>query len=381
MKPMKLAVPKEKVEGETRVALLPDDISKLTEAGNEVIVESGAGAEAGFADSDYEDAGATVKADAQSVLNDAEVVLKVQGPEEQELEGMKQGALLISFLAPLSSPELIKSLAERNVTAFAMEMIPRTTRAQSMDALSTMSTVSGYKAALIAAAELSKFFPMLTTAAGTVRPSKVLVIGAGVAGLQAIATARRLGAQVEAFDTRPVVKEQVKSLGAKFLEIELDAGDAEAEGGYARELTEEEQQKQRELMDKAVTGADAVITTALVPGKTAPVLITAETARSMRPGSVIVDLAAEAGGNCELTVPGKENIDNGVRIIGPLNLPASMPAHASQLYSRNVFTLIDYLIDEGALKLDFEDEITKGTCVTNEGRIVNDTVRAAVEGG
>ncbi len=378
---MKLAVPKEKVEGETRVALLPDDISKLIEAGNEVIVESGAGVEAGFADSDYEDVGATVKADAQSVLSDADAVLKVQGPEAQELEGMKQGALLISFLAPLSSPELIKSLAERKITAFAMEMIPRTTRAQSMDALSTMSTVSGYKAALIAAAELSKFFPMLTTAAGTVRPSKVLVIGAGVAGLQAIATARRLGAQVEAFDTRPAVKEQVKSLGAKFLEIELDAGDAEAEGGYARELTEEEQKKQRELMDKAVSGADAVITTALVPGKAAPVLITAETARSMRPGSVIVDLAAEAGGNCELTVPGKENIDNGVRIIGPLNLPASMPAHASQLYSRNVFTLIDYLIDEGALKLDFEDEITKGTCVTNEGRIVNDTVRAAVEGG
>ncbi len=377
---MKLAVPKEKVEGETRVALLPDDVSKLSEAGNTVIVESGAGIEAGFTDSDYEDVGATVKADEQSVLNDADVVLKVRAPQDQELEGIKKGALLISFLAPLTSPELVKSLAEHNVTAFAMEMIPRTTRAQSMDALSTMSTVSGYKAALIAAAELSKFFPMLTTAAGTVRPSKVLVIGAGVAGLQAIATARRLGAQVEAFDTRPVVKEQVESLGARFLEIELEAGDAEAEGGYARELTEEEQQKQRELMDKAVTGADAVITTALVPGKAAPVLITAETVRSMRAGSVIVDLAAEAGGNCELTLAGKENIDNGVRIIGPLNLPASMPAHASQLYSRNVFTLIDYLIEEGELKLDFEDEITKGTCVTNEGRIVNDNVRAAVEG-
>ncbi len=378
---MKIAVPKEKVEKETRVALLPADASKLIEAGNEIVVEAGAGAMGGFKDSEYEDAGAKVEADAQAVLSDADVILKVQAPEEQELASIKEGALLIAFLTPLSNPELIKRLADHKVTAFAMEMIPRTTRAQSMDALSTMSTIAGYKAALIAAAELSKFFPMLTTAAGTVRPSKVLVIGAGVAGLQAIATARRLGAQVEAFDTRPVVKEQVESLGARFLEIELEAGDAEAEGGYARELTEEEQLRQRELMEKAITGADVVITTALVPGKTAPILITADAVKTMQTGSVIVDLAAEAGGNCELTEAGKEVIEHGVRIIGPVNLPASMPTHASQLYSRNIYTLIDYLIDEGSLKLDFEDEITKGTCVTHEGSIVNEAVRSAVEGG
>jgi H+-translocating NAD(P) transhydrogenase subunit alpha len=359
-----VGVPKETEPGERRVALVPDAVARIAAAGFDVLVERGAGEPAFFGDEAYADAGARLVA---SVFPEADAIVKVQKPSPQEIASLRQGTVLIGFLQPLTDEETIRRLGERGVTAFAMESIPRITRAQSMDALSSQSTVAGYKGALLAAERLPRFFPMLMTAAGTVTPAKVLVLGAGVAGLQAIATAHRLGAVVTGYDVRPAVKEQVESLGASFLDVGV-VGE-ETAGGYARELSPEEQQRQQEALEQRIPDYDVVITTALVPGRPAPRLIPASAVAAMRPGSVIVDLAAETGGNCELTEPGEEVEREGVTIIGFTNLPSSMPAHASQLYSRNVTALLTHLAPGGELKLDFEDEITTGACVTRREEV------------
>ncbi|MEX0674993.1 MAG: Re/Si-specific NAD(P)(+) transhydrogenase subunit alpha [Gaiellaceae bacterium] len=351
---MRVGVPKETAPGERRVALVPDAVQKLVQKGHEVVVEKGAGAEASFADADYEAAGATI-----GDPFDAEAVVVVQRPDESRL---REGQVLVGLLQPLSEPEAMERLAARGVTAFALEAIPRITRAQPMDARSSQATVAGYKAVLLAAERLPRFLPMLTTAAGTVRPAKLLVLGAGVAGLQAIATARRLGAQTFGFDVRPVVREQVESLGASFLDLGI-VGE-ETEGGYARELTADEQERQQEELERRLPEFDVVITTAQIPGRPAPLLIPASAVEAMQPGSVIVDLAAETGGNCELTELGTECVRHGVTILGPSNLAASMPIDASRLYSRNVSSLLEHLAPEGRLELDFEDEITAAACVT-----------------
>jgi NAD(P) transhydrogenase subunit alpha len=361
---MRVGVPKERAAGERRVALVPELVGRLVSAGFEILVEQGAGETASFPDAVYEEAGARIVAD---VYGEADVLAKVQKPSEEETARLREGQVLIGFLQPLTDPEGIARLAGRGVIGFAMESIPRTTRAQSMDALSSQATVSGYKAALIAAERLPKFFPMLMTAAGTVAPAKVLVLGAGVAGLQALATARRLGAVVTGFDVRPVVREQIESLGANWLDLGV-VGE-ETEGGYAQELSEEQQRRQQDELEARLPDFDVVITTALIPGRAAPRLIPAGAVAAMRPGSVIVDLAAEAGGNCELTEPGKEVVRENVTIVGPTNLPSSMPFHASQLYARNVAALLQHLAPEGELALDFEDEITAGACVTRKEEV------------
>jgi NAD(P) transhydrogenase subunit alpha len=371
---MRVAVPNESGHGERRVALVPDVVRKLGDKGVEVAVEAGAGEAALIPDSAFEEAGAKVE---QGPV-DGDVMVRVSTPPVPEIERLHTGTVLIGFLQPLTSPATTRALAQANVTSFAMEAIPRTTRAQPMDALSSQATVSGYKAALMAAEDLTRFFPMLSTAAGTVRPASVLVLGAGVAGLQAIATARRLGAAVTGFDVRAVVAEQVESLGAKFLKLDVGA-DAEAEGGYARELTEEEQQRQREALAEAIGGFDTVISTALVPGRPAPVLVTEQAVRNMKPGSVVVDLAGEAGGNCELSEPGQTVVREHVTIAAPLNLPATMPEHASQLYARNVESLLGLMVEDGQLRLNFEDDILAGACITHEGEIRNERAKAAVE--
>jgi NAD(P) transhydrogenase subunit alpha len=357
---MRVGVPRETAEGERRVALVPEVVAKLVDAGHEIVVERGAGSAASFEDAAYEEAGAAL---AESAW-DADVVVKVQKPSAAEIGGLRSGAVLIGFLQPLTDREGIERLAAQGVTGFAMESIPRITRAQSMDALSSQATVGGYKAALIAADRLPRFLPMLTTAAGTVQPAKVLILGAGVAGLQAIATARRLGAVVHGFDVRPAVKEQVESLGAKFLDLGISG--EETAGGYAAELTPEQQALQQTELEKRLPDYDAVITTAAIPGRPAPKLIPASAVRAMRPGSVIVDLAADTGGNCELTEPGLEVVSEGVTIVGLLNLPSAMPSDASRLYARNVQALLNHLAPEGVLVLDWEDEITAGACVTRK---------------
>jgi H+-translocating NAD(P) transhydrogenase subunit alpha len=359
---MKLGVTRETAAGERRVALVPEIAGKLAAAGFEIAVEPGAGAAASFPDSAYADVGATLGSPW-----DADVVLKVRKPSEDEVARLREGQLLIGFLDPLADRDGIERLASRGVIAFAMESIPRTTRAQSMDALSSQATVGGYKAALLAAEHLPRFFPMLMTAAGTVPPAKVLVIGAGVAGLQALATARRLGAVVTGFDVRPVVREQIESLGANWLDLGVTGG--EAEGGYARELTPEEMQAQQQALEARIGDFDVVITTAAVPGRAAPKIIPASAVQAMRPGSVIVDLAAETGGNCELTVPGEIVEREGVTLIGLTNLPSSMPLHASTLYSRNVQALLLHLAPEGELNLDWSDEITAGACVAGKQEV------------
>jgi NAD(P) transhydrogenase subunit alpha len=358
---MRIGVPKETAVGEQRVALVPEVVSKLTGSGFEILVEKGAGSAASFTDAAYSEAGASL---VDGVLGQAEGIVKVQKPTADEAGKLRQGDVLIGFLQPLTDQEGIERLAEAGVVAFAMESIPRITRAQPMDALSSQATVSGYKGALLAAERLPKFFPMLTTAAGTVPPAKVLVLGAGVAGLQAIATARRLGAVVSGFDVRPVVKEQVESLGATFLDLGIRG--EETAGGYAAELTPEQQAQQQAELEKRLPDYDVVITTAAIPGRPAPRLIPAAAVRAMRPGSVIVDLAAENGGNCELTRPGEEVVESDVAIVGYTNLPSTMPAHASQLYARNVAALLTHLAPEGTLTLDFSDEITAGACVTRK---------------
>jgi NAD(P) transhydrogenase subunit alpha len=344
------------------VALVPDSVGRLAQSGIKVVVEPGAGAEAAYLDEAYRDAGAEL-----GPAWDADAVVKVQAPAAAEVDRLREGQVLIGFLQPLTDLEGIERLAARGVVAFAMESIPRITRAQAMDALSSQATVSGYKAALIAADRLPRFLPMLMTAAGTVPPAKVLVLGAGVAGLQAIATARRLGAVVSGFDVRPVVREQVESLGAAFLDLGVIG--EETEGGYARELTADEQRTQQEQLEQRIPDFDAVITTAAIPGRAAPRLIPAGAVRAMRPGSVIVDLAAETGGNCELTRPGEEFSEGGVTIVGLTNLPSTMAYDASRLYSRNVTALVQHLAPEGELRLDFEDEIVAGACVTRREEV------------
>jgi NAD(P) transhydrogenase subunit alpha len=371
---MVVGVARETAPGERRVALVPEGVKRLTGAGIGVLVEAGAGDGAHFPDDAYREAGAEVAHDAAGLYALADVVCRVQKPSQEEVGLLRPGTVLIGLLQPLVNAELAAALAAGGVTAFSMDTIPRITRAQSMDALSSQSTVAGYKAVLIAAGHLGKFFPMLTTAAGTIPPAKALVLGAGVAGLQAIATARRLGAVVSAFDVRPVVKEQVESLGARFLE--LDVAGAEGQGGYAVALSDDQHEREQQLIAMSVADSDAVVSTALIPGRPAPVLVTAAAVEGMRPGSVIVDLAAEMGGNCELTVPGETVVRHGVTIVGETNLPATMPVHASQMYSRNVWTLLDLLTKEGELVLDFDDEIVRETCVTHEGRILKEAVTA-----
>jgi NAD(P) transhydrogenase subunit alpha len=358
---VKVSVPKETAAGERRVALVPEVVTRLAPRGIEVAIERGAGEAALLPDSVFEEAGASiVSADEAWGGN---VVVKVAPPSQEEIGRLARGSVYIGFLAPLTSPETVQALDSAGVKAFALESVPRITRAQSMDALSSQATVGGYRAALIAAEHLTRFFPMLTTAAGTVKPARVLVLGAGVAGLQAIATARRLGAQVQGYDVRAAVKEQVESLGAKFLELELEA-DAEGEGGYAKALGDEQQQRQQAALAEAAADIDAAITTALIPGKPAPLLLNAQAVKNMKPGSVIVDLAGEAGGNCELSEPGETVVREDVTITAPLNLPSTMPDHASQLYARNIQALLELITDEGALKIDPEDEIVKGAMVS-----------------
>ncbi len=379
---MKIAVAKEIEVGERRVALVPDIVARLVKQGLEVHLEAGAGERSFFSDAAYEAAGAKIISDPIALWGEADILLKVGLPQEREdgrleVDLLREGAVLIGFLNPLGQPALAQHLAERRITAFSMEMIPRSTRAQSMDALSSQASIAGYKAVLIAAAALPKYFPMLTTAAGTIAPAKVFVMGAGVAGLQAIATARRLGAMVEAFDIRPTVKEEVQSLGAKFVEVQLNEETAAA-GGYAKEISEASKQRTQEVVTEHIKQSDVVITTAQVPGKKAPLLVTEEMVAQMKPGSVIVDIAAEQGGNCACTEPGKDVQRNGVTIIGSINLPSSMPVHASQLYAKNLTTLVQLMVKDNALQLNFEDDIIDAACVTHAGEIRNQRVRDAL---
>ncbi len=375
---------KETFPGERRVALVPGVLSSLTRAGCEVVIESGAGVEAGFPDQTYSDKGATILASRAEVFRKADVICQVRGYGANEshggadLELMRSGQTLIAAFEPLTAIEAVKQTAAKGVTLFALELVPRITRAQSMDILSSMATIAGYKGVLIAADHLPKMFPMMMTAAGTIAPAKVFIVGVGVAGLQAIASAKRLGAVVEAYDIRPAVKEQVESLGAKFVEMELDAQAAEDKGGYAKAMDEEFYRKQRELMIQVVAENDVVITTAAVPGKKAPTLVTTEMVSGMHPGSVIIDLAAERGGNCELTRPGETVVEHGVTIIGPVNLPATVPFHASQMYAKNVVTFLGSMIKEKELTLDMEDEVVRETLVCRGGELTNDRVREAL---
>jgi NAD(P) transhydrogenase subunit alpha len=373
---VQVATPKETAEDERRVALVPDTATKLIAAGLEVSLESGAGEAAFLGDDAYEKAGVKIVNSAAAMLEDAGAVLKVEAPTAAEVNLLKSGAVLISFLQPATQGDIVKALAKRGVTAFSLELVPRISRAQSMDALSSQASAAGYKAVLMAAGRLGKFFPMMMTAAGTVPPARVLVMGAGVAGLQAIATARRLGAVVSAYDVRPAVKEEVQSLGATFIELPLET--QEGEGGYAREQSEEFLRKQRELIGEHIAKSDVVITTAAIPGRRAPLLVTADMVKGMRRGSVIVDLAAETGGNVELTKAGEDVVVGDVVIIGTRNVPSTMPLHASQLLARNVANLLLHLVKDGAIAIDFADEITKGCCVTHGGEIVNERAKQLV---
>ena len=375
---MKVAVLKETRSAENRVALVPLGVKNLVKRGLTVTVQTGAGETSGVSDLMYREAGAEIAASAQETLEDAKLILVVNPPSSNELAHLSEGSILVGFLDPLSDPDLVSRLVDLKVTGISMELVPRITRAQSMDALSSQATVAGYKAVLLAANHLPKFLPMFTTAAGTIRPAKALILGAGVAGLQAIATARRLGAVVEAFDVRPAVKEQVESLGAAFLESEEEVT-AEGEGGYAKELTEDQHNKELELIGDALIDTDIVITTAQIPGREAPVLITEDMVKTMKYGSVIVDLAAESGGNCELSKAGETVLAHGVQILGPSNLPTSIPVHSSQMYSKNIVTLIsEFLGDDGQLQLDFENDVVGPSTVTHGGEVRNERVQSAM---
>jgi len=382
---MQIGVLKERAKGERRVALVPEVVRKLIAAGGDdeanrpvqVVVERGAGAGALIPDAQFEQAGATLTDDAGAVYG-SDVVVKVAPPSPEETARLKEGAVLIGFLSPLTNGEGVRALASAGVTSFALEAVPRISRAQSMDALSSQANIAGYRGALIGAQELGRFYPMLMTAAGTIRPATVLVLGAGVAGLQAIATARRLGAVVQGFDVRAAVKEQVESLGATFLEFDL-GGDLEGAGGYAKELTAEQRARQQELMAEAIGKVDVVITTAAVPGRRAPILVTEEAVLKMKPGSVIVDLAAETGGNCELSEPGESVLRHNVKIIAPLNVPSTMAEHASQLYARNIEALLGLMLKDGELQLDFDDEVIAGACITRGTEIVHEQARKVAE--
>lgn len=376
---MRIGILKEAAAGETRVALLPDAARALVAKGLEVLVEAGAGWQAGAPDEAYVEAGAAITTDRAALLASADLLPVVNSPDAADQRLLKPGAIVIGFLRPLDAPAELVPAIERGATLFAAELVPRITRAQAMDALSSMATVAGYKAALLAAGTLPRLFPMLMTAAGTIPPAKVFVIGAGVAGLQAIATARRLGAVVEAYDVRAAAGEQVRSLGAKFLDVDLSGIETEDKGGYARELTEEALDRGRDLIARTAAHSDVIITTAQVPGRRAPLLIRRDAVEAMRPGSVIVDLAAPNGGNCELTQPG-QNIDvGGVRILAPLNLPVTVPVHASQLYSRNIGNFLQLILPKGELSLDFNDEILAGACVARDAKVVHPRVAAVLE--
>ena len=372
--PVVVGVLKETAANENRVAIVPEIATKLRALGAVVLVESGAGSSAQFTDSQYT---GIEFADAATILTRADVLLTVQPPSLLLIGALKPGAVVVGFMQAYARPDMVKALKERGVTSFAMELVPRISRAQSMDALSSQAAVAGYKAVLIAANSLEKFMPMLTTAAGTIRPASVLVIGAGVAGLQAIATARRLGAVVEAYDVRGATREQVKSLGAKFVETGVSA---EGTGGYARELTEEEKAKQQEVLDGRIAASDAVISTASVPGRAAPRIISQAAVERMKPGSVIVDIAAEQGGNCALTRAGETVVHGGVKIIGPVNLPSTLAFHASEMYSRNLFNLLKPALPKGELSIDWQDEVFAGAVLTDAGQIKHEATRKAVEG-
>lgn len=377
---MKVGIPKETFPGGSQVALVPDSIPQLKKSGLEVIVEKGAGQAAGYPDNLYVEKGGSLVESRQDVFSQADIILQVQGfganpAGESDYSLIKPGKKFISFLDPLSAPESVEKLAEAGAAALSMELMPRITRAQSMDALSSMATVAGYKAVMMAAVELPRMFPMMMTAAGTITPARVFVVGAGVAGLQAIASSKRLGAVVYAYDVRPAVKEQVESLGGKFVEMELDAADSEDKGGYAKEMDDEFYRKQREMMSRVVAESSVVITTAAIPGRKAPILVTEEMVKGMHPGSVVIDLAAERGGNCELTEAGKTVEKYGVKIIGPVNLPATVPYHSSQMYAKNIVTFLQHLVKDGELNINPEDEITAGTLLANEGQVVHPRVR------
>ena len=375
---VKISVPKESLDGENRVAVIPAGVKQLAESGFSVAVQSGAGVSASFADDDYAAAGADVVTDTAAWEGD--LVIKINKPTQAEIAKLRDGSALIALLQPLTNRELVQQLANRGVTSFSLDALPRISRAQSMDVLSSMSTIAGYKAVLLAAVELGKFLPMLMTAAGTIAPAKVFILGAGVAGLQAIATAKRLGAVVSAFDVRSAVKEQVESLGAEFVAAEELSGESEDAGGYAKELSEDQHAKELALIQEHSAKSDIIISTALIPGKPAPLLLTKDAISGMRPGSVIIDLAADAGGNCELTRAGETVEHGGVRILGPINLPSSVPLHASQMFSRNVLTFVKHLAPEGELVLDFEDEITRGTCITHRSKVVHEVTLKAYGG-
>jgi H+-translocating NAD(P) transhydrogenase subunit alpha len=367
-----ISVPKETRAGEQRVALVPDIVKKLSAMGASVRVESGAGELAGYADADYEAASATIVAEASALYHGATIVLTVNPPDSGQIAHLDNNSILIGYLNPWSETYRFHTLQEKHISAFSMEMVPRISRAQAMDALSSQASIAGYKAVLMAASLSGKFFPMLTTAAGTVRPSKVLIIGAGVAGLQAIATARRLGAIVEGYDVRAAVKEQVESLGAKFVDIDIKA---EGSGGYARELTAEEKQLQQDILARHIAAADVVICTAAIPGRPSPRIITTAMVEAMKGGSVIVDLAAEGGGNCELTQAGQNIVHRRVTIAGPLNVPGTVPNHASELYSKNLLNMLGLIIKDSAIHIDLEDQILKDSLITHAGEIVNAAVR------
>ncbi len=372
-----VAAVRETVAGERRIALTPEAAKKLKARGARIVLQEGVGAAAYFADAMYVDC--EIVADAHAALAQADVLLKVQPPSLDEIASLKEGAVVIGQLQPHLAPERTRALRDRKITAFAMELLPRTTRAQAMDVLSSQASVAGYKAVLIAAEAAPKFFPMLTTAAGTIRPSKVLIVGAGVAGLQAIATARRLGAQVEGFDVRPETKEQIESLGAKFLDLGVSAAGS---GGYARELTQEERDRQQQALADHLKGIDVVVTTAAVPGRKAPRIINAAMVAGMKPGSVIVDIAAESGGNCELSEAGKTVVSaNGVSVIGTMNLPASAPVHASEMYARNLYNFLELSLKDGVLALDWDDELIAKTCVTHAGEIKHEATRQLAADG
>jgi len=383
---MVVGIPCETYPGERRVAVVPGNVPSLRDAGMEVVVEKGAGIASGYTDKAYADKGAELVESRADVFGKADVVLQVRalGSNKEngraDLELLKEGQVVIGMMDPLGSPEEAQTLAQTKVVGFSMELIPRITRAQSMDVLSSQATIAGYRAVLLAADAVPKMFPMMMTAAGTISPVRAFIVGAGVAGLQAIATARRLGAVVEAYDVRPVVKEQVQSLGATFVEIMPEAGEAEDKGGYAKEMDEEFYRKQREMMIKVVANNDIVITTAAIPGKKAPILVTAEMVRGMQPGSVVVDLAAETGGNCELTQPGETIIEGGVTIIGRRNLPSDFPYHASQMYGKNITTFLLNLVKEGEAQLDADDQIIRETMVTRNGEVVNERVKSLLPG-
>ena len=376
---MKISVPKETIHGETRVAATPQSVKELIKAGYKVNIETGAGTSSFISDDDFKNAGANIVSSTNELYKDSDIIIKVAAPTSDEIELMPKNSILVSFFQPTIELEKVKSISSKKITGLSMHLVPRTTLAQKMDALSSQANIAGYKAVLMGSSHMSVYMPLLMTAAGTIRPAKVLILGAGVAGLQAIATAKRLGAQVEAFDVRPEVKEQVESLGAKFVEVSSDSDDGVGEGGYAKETSDEYKQKQQELIKEHISKADMVVTTALIPGRKAPILIGKDVVELMKPGSVIMDLAAENGGNCEVTEKDKIITHNDVIVDGTSNIPATMPVHASELYAKNISALVLYMTKENNLNLDMGDEIISGSSYTHEGKITHEPTRNLLE--